>query len=182
MPRKPDPYLEERILIAAQKLFLKGGEHALSMRALAKAARTNTPAVYRRFRNRNEILNTLLQKIQQDIATVLEPCRSLQDVCQRFLEFMLAHPHEYQVINSGLFARAGTGRPNLERLRKRTADWLGGSPEDHTNLVLTLWALTHGTATLLISKAAPPTYEAKLRAVLMETVDLLVRNAAVNGK
>jgi len=182
MPRKPDPYLEERILSAAQRLFLKGGEHALSMRTLAKAARTNTPALYRRFKNRNEILNTLLQRIQQDISAVLEPCTSLQEVCQRFLEFMLAHPHEYQLINSGLFAKAGTGRPNLERLRKRTAEWLGGSPDDHTNLVMALWALTHGTATLLISKAAPPAYETKMRAVLMETIDLLVRQAAPPGK
>lgn len=182
MPRKPDPYLEERILNAAQKLFLKGGEQALSMRMLAKAAHTNTPAVYRRFKNRQEILNALLQRIQQDISVAVEPCASVQEVCQRFLEFMLAHPHEYQLINSGLFSKAGTGRPNLERLRKRTAEWLGGSPDDYTNLVLALWALTHGTATLLISKAAPPAYETKMRAVLMETVDLLVRNAAPPGK
>ncbi len=56
MPRQPDPQLETRILRAAQKLFLRGGEKGLSMRALAKAAHTSTPAVYRRYKSRKQIL------------------------------------------------------------------------------------------------------------------------------
>ena len=52
MPRQIDPEVEGRIIQAARKLWHKGGEKALSMRAVAKAAGTNTPAVYRRFRNR----------------------------------------------------------------------------------------------------------------------------------
>jgi len=182
MPRKPDPHLEERILNAAQELFLKGGEKALSMRTLAKAARTNTPAVYRRFKNRKEILNALVRRIQQDLFAVVDPCASLQEVCQRFVEFMLAHPHEYQLVNSGLFSNVGADRPNLELIKKRCAEWQGGSPEDYTDLVLAGWALSHGTAMLLISKAVPPAYETKLRAVLAETIDLLARNAAPAGK
>jgi AcrR family transcriptional regulator len=50
MPRKPDPDVEVRILDAADKLLHRGGEKAISMRKVAKLARTNTPAVYRRFR------------------------------------------------------------------------------------------------------------------------------------
>ena len=49
MPRHPDPDLEDRILSAAQRLWTRGGEKSLTMRAVARAARTNTPAVYRRF-------------------------------------------------------------------------------------------------------------------------------------
>jgi AcrR family transcriptional regulator len=178
MPRKPDPHLEERILHAAQKLYLKGGEKALSMRTLAKAARTNTPAVYRRFKNRKEILNALLRRIQHDLALAMEPCGSLREVCQRFVEFMLHHPHEYQLANSGLFSKAGSDRPNLDRLKGRCAEWLGGSPDDYTNLMLAGWALSHGTAMLLISKAVPAVYEARLQTVLAETIDLLARTAA----
>ncbi len=182
MPRKPDPHLEERILHAAQKLYLKGGEKALSMRTLAKAARTNTPAVYRRFKNRKEILNALLRQIQQELAVVLEPCGSLREVCQRFVEFMLQHPHEYQLANSGLLSKAGTHRPNLDLIKRRCAEWWGGSPDDYTNLMLAGWALSHGTAMLLISQAVPPLYEARLRKVLAETIDLLSRNAALTAK
>jgi len=162
---------------AARKLFLKGGENAISMRTLAKAARTNTPAVYRRFKNRKDILGALMRRIQQDLSQVVEPCGSLQEICQRYFEFLLAHPHEYQLVNSGLFTAVDAGRPNLELLKKRSAQWLGRSEEDCTGLVLAGWALSHGTATLLISKAVPPAYEAKLRTTLAETMDLLVRNA-----
>ncbi|HXZ42585.1 MAG TPA: TetR/AcrR family transcriptional regulator [Terriglobales bacterium] len=182
MPRKPDPHLEKRILNAAQELFLKGGEKALSMRTLAKAARTNTPAVYRRFKNRKQILNALVRRIQQDLFAVVEPCVSLQEVCQRVVEFMLEHPYEYQLANSGLFSNVGADRPNLELIKRRSAEWLGGSPEDYTDLVLAGWAFSHGTAMLLVSKAVPPAYETKLRAVLAGTIDLLVRNAAPAGK
>ncbi|HXY03715.1 MAG TPA: TetR/AcrR family transcriptional regulator [Terriglobales bacterium] len=182
MPRKPDPHLEERILKAAQKLFLKGGEKALSMRSLAKAAHTNTPSVYRRFKNRKEILNALLRRIQQDLGVVLEPCVSLREVCQSFVEFMLEHPHEYQLANSGLFSKVAADRPNLELIKKRSAEWMGGSPEDYIDLILAGWALSHGTAMLLISKAVPPVYEARLRIVLAETIDLLVRNTAQVAK
>ena len=60
MPRHADPDLEKRVLDAAQKLWRGGGDRTLSMRALARAARTNTPAIYRRFKDRKDILRALL--------------------------------------------------------------------------------------------------------------------------
>src|ERR1022692_3070050 len=71
VPRRPDPDLEGKILDAAQELWKKGGEKGLTMRAVAKAAGTNTPAVYRRFRNREDILRALLRRIQQDVSEAL---------------------------------------------------------------------------------------------------------------
>jgi len=76
MPRQPDPDLHERILNAAQKLWKKGAEKTLTMRAVAQAAGTNTPAVYRRFRNRDDILRALLRRIQQDVGDALRPAGS----------------------------------------------------------------------------------------------------------
>ena len=65
MPRHIDPDLEGRILEAARKLWRKGGEKSLSMRTIAKLAGTNTPALYRRFRNRDDILRAMVQSYQQ---------------------------------------------------------------------------------------------------------------------
>lgn len=177
MPRHADPLLEERILNAARKLWIQGGEKALSMRRLARAARTNTPALYRRFRNRKEILSALVKRIQQDLLVLLESCGSLEEACEKVLEFTLAHPREYQLINAGVFSHAGEARPNFELMKKRSAEWLGGSPEDHAGLVLALWALVHGTATLMISNAVPPGNEARLRTAVTEAVEMLIRNA-----
>lgn len=178
MPRRPDPQLEERILHAARKLYLKGGEKALSMRTLAEAANTNTPAVYRRFRNRKEILRALLQRTQQDLFAVLQPCGSPQEACQRTFEFILSHTHEYQLVATGIFTKVKEPRLNLEWMKSRCAEWLGGAPENHAGLVLTLWALVHGMATLLASKAIPPDQESDTPAMLAGAVEVLLRNAA----
>ncbi|HXY03072.1 MAG TPA: TetR/AcrR family transcriptional regulator [Terriglobales bacterium] len=179
MPRQPDPGLENRILNAARKLFLNGGEKGLSMRILAKAAHTNTPAVYRRFRNRKEILGALVQRSQQDLLAVLESCVSLQDAYHLLLAFALAHPHEYRLINAGVFSNVSVARPDLEFLKRLSAEWFGGSPEDHTSLVLALWALVHGAATLLLSKAVPLSRQNDLHSVLDKAVELLVQNRSV---
>ena len=50
MPRHPDPEVERRILTAASRLWARGGEKTLTMRAVAKAAGTTTPTVYERYR------------------------------------------------------------------------------------------------------------------------------------
>jgi len=181
MPRQLDPLLEGRILQAARKLFLKGGEQSLSMRSLARLAHTNTPAVYRRFRNRKAILHALLKRYQQDLHGVLQPCHSPQEVCQAILEFALARPREYQLAYSDWFFRFSEPRPNFEYLKRRFAEWLGGSPEDRSSLALGLWAQIHGTAMLLISKAVPVKDQAELRSVFTASVELLVRNASSQG-
>ena len=59
MPRHPDPDLEQHILGAASRLWSRGGERALTMRAVAKAAGTTTPTVYERYRDRDAILRAL---------------------------------------------------------------------------------------------------------------------------
>jgi AcrR family transcriptional regulator len=57
VPRHPDKGLDERILNSAEALWRRGGEKTLTMRAVATAAGTNTPAVYRRFKNRKDSLS-----------------------------------------------------------------------------------------------------------------------------
>ena len=97
MPRHPDPGLEERILNAARQLWKKGSSKALTMRAVARAARTNTPAVYRRFPHRDDILRALVQETRQDWLRLVETSSSVEDACERYLDYGLSHPHEYEL-------------------------------------------------------------------------------------
>src|ERR1700688_2133419 len=97
MPRHHDPFLEGNILDAAAGLLRKGGDKALTIRAVAEAAHTSTPTIYRRFKNRHEILRALLERIQQDLLNVLQTCRSPQEAVQQYVEFALSHPHEYEL-------------------------------------------------------------------------------------
>ena len=119
MPRHPDPDLEERILNAAQKLWKKGAEKTLTMRAVARAAGNQLPAVYRRrFRNREDILRALLQRIQQEVGAALRPCRSPQELCETYLNYALHHPHEYELFYEHAYQlpppRAGRPAPLRE--------------------------------------------------------------------
>ncbi len=175
MPRHPDPQVDENIRAAARKLWIKGGEKALSMRAIARIAHTNTPAIYRRFRNRKAILRDLVEESQQDLFQVLEPCESLQEVARRSLDFALSRPHEYELLSSSLLATLKPPRSNFEFIKRRAAEWFGGAPEDHAGLVLATWSLVHGAALLLISKTVPPGNDVRLRIALDTAMEVLVR-------
>jgi AcrR family transcriptional regulator len=185
MPRQPDPELEERILKAARRLWKRGGEKALTMRAVAEAVGSNTPAVYRRFKNRQDIVRGLLRRIQDDIRGHLERCRSIEEMGEIYVEYALQHPHEYELFYAhvrGLSPpnRAGRARPiresrpNLGLMEKRLAERLGGAPEDHTRLALALWAAAHGTAMMLLAKAIPEGHETELRAAFNGSVKALL--------
>jgi AcrR family transcriptional regulator len=186
MPRHPDPELEERILKAARRLWKQGGEKALTMRAVAEAVGSNTPAVYRRFKNRREIVRGLLQRIQGDIRGQLERCRSIEQMGEIYVEYALQHPHEYELFYAqvrGLSPAKGAGRarpiresrPNMGLMEDRLAERLGGVPEDHTRLALALWAAAHGAAMLLLAKAIPEGHEAELHLAFNTSVKALLR-------
>ncbi len=189
MPRQPDPDLEEHILNAAHGLWKRGGEKTLTMRAIADRAGSNTPAVYRRFKNRQEILRALLRRIQNDIGGHLQRCRSIEEMGDTYLDYALAHPHEFELFYRNVHRlssrktskRAGPlreSRPNVGLMQKRLAERLGGSPEDHTRLALALWASAHGTIMLLLTKAIPDGYETELRSGFRETVKTLIGAAS----
>jgi AcrR family transcriptional regulator len=176
MPRPINPELEDRILQAARKLWHKGGESALNMRAVAKAAGTNTPAVYRRFRNREEILRALVSYYQHETFKVFRHCRSLEDLGQAYIDFVLRHPREYLLMNSGLLGRVSKARPNLDFVIAQSSEWLGGAPGEHAPLVFALWALSHGTAMLKVSGSVREEDFPKLREAFTRTIDILVAN------
>lgn len=194
MPRPPDPDLENRILNAAYKLWKKDGSKALTMRAVARAANTNTPAVYRRFRNRQDIVRALIRRTQQEFGSALQPRRSVEEAVAAYLRYALSHPHEYELFYQYLRELSGSIppgrapslkqlRPNFAMMERKLSEQLGGTPEDHRRLGLALWALAHGTITLLLSKAVPPGQEAALRsgftaavgAMLQDTLRFAVR-------
>jgi AcrR family transcriptional regulator len=189
MPRQPDPDLQERILNAAQKLWKKGAEKTLTMRAVAKAAGTNTPAVYRRFQNREDILRALLRRIQQDVVDALGPCSTPEDACERYLEFAVNHAHEYELFymhahelyppaRSDHASPLREHRPTMQFMENKLAERLGGIAADHTRLSLALWTMAHGTAMLLISRAIPAGHAAELRSVFTTAVETLINHSS----
>jgi AcrR family transcriptional regulator len=184
MPRHPDPDLEDRILKAAHALWKRGGEKSLTMRAVARAAETNTPAVYRRFKNRRDLVRGLIRRIQADLFTRFQASKSLEGMAEAYLEYALQHPHEYELFythsrelhvprKSGPVRPIRETRPNVALVEKHLAQRLGGAPEDHTGRALGLWALVHGGAMMLLTETIPG-HEADLRFALREAVKKLI--------
>lgn len=152
MPRQADPQLEQRILDAACRLWSRGGEKSLTMRAVAKAAGTTTPTVYERYQDRDGILSALRIQTRVELFAALSRTRSLTQACHRYLEYALQHPHAYEVLFDG-FAQPPSlyePWPSFNLMRARLTERLGGSPRKHTRLMLALWSLMHGTAMLMI--------------------------------
>jgi AcrR family transcriptional regulator len=188
MPRHPDPGLEKRILKAAQALWKRGGDKALTLRAVAKAAGTNTPAVYRRFKDRQDLVRGLLMQTVSRVGRTLDAEETIEEMAESYVDLALDQPHEYELFYTygrELSPARGPGRPkpiresrpNFALVEQRLARRLGGSPEDHTGLALALWALMHGNTMLLLSKSIPDGHEEELRAACRAAVKSLLEGA-----
>jgi AcrR family transcriptional regulator len=152
VPRHPDPDLEQRILDAASRLWARGGERALTMRAVAKAAGTTTPTVYERYRDRDDILRALRIKTRRELFAALSRTHTLREAFLRQLDFALEHQHAYEVLFDGVGKPPSLHEPwpTFNLMRERVAERLGGDPRKHTRLMLAVWSLMHGTAMLII--------------------------------
>ncbi len=76
MPRKADKHLEGRIVDAAYQLWSQGGEHAVTMRAVALAAKTTTPTLYERFRDKHDLIEFLRVRARERMFKALQPAKS----------------------------------------------------------------------------------------------------------
>ena len=152
MPRQPDPELEPRILKAAFRLWARGGSSALTIRALAREATTTTPSIYERYRDRAEILRAVRLKARRNLLFAVQTSRTVEQACRRYLQFAQQHRHVYVVLFDGIAAPPSLHEPwptfsfFLDALARR----LGGTQRQHTRLMLSIWALLHGTAELII--------------------------------
>jgi AcrR family transcriptional regulator len=178
VPRHADPALEQRILKAARRLWKRGGEHALTMRSVAKEARTTTPTVYERFRNRRQILLALCLDTRQKLFDVLKGTTSTREACEVYLEFAAKHPHEYELLSAGWSKppSANDQWPSFNLFKERTALRCGGKPDDYTRLGLSIWALLHGTAMLMVVGKTGKDLQAEMRAACIETIEALGTN------
>ena len=193
MPRHRDPDLEERILKAAEAWWRRGGEKAMTMRAVARAAGTNTPAVYRRFKNRDALIKGLLERFSSRIRQHFEQGGTLEKMAEAYVEYAIKTPNEYSLFykySEFLSPRKGRGaprpiresRPNFAFAEQLLAKNFGGRPEEHTDTALMLWALLHGTSMLLLSKSIPEGHEEAMREACRAGVRAVLAAAAQQKK
>lgn len=179
MPRHPDPELEQRILAAASRLWARGGEKALTMRAVASAARTTTPTVYERYRDRADILRALRLKARSELFAALTQTRTLGQAVQGYLDFALNNTHGYEVLFDGVGKPPSLYEPwpSFNLMRQRVAERLGGTPRQHNRLMMAVWCLMHGTAMLIIRGGFEGALRRQAVHACLDTVEMVVRSA-----
>jgi AcrR family transcriptional regulator len=180
LPRQADPELEQRILEAAGRLRAKGGEKALTMRAVAKAAGTTTPTVYERYHDRDDILRALRLQTRAELFASIRNSRTLAQACNSYLEFALQHRHAYEVLYEKFAEPPSLHEPwpTFNLMRQHLTKRLGGTPRQHTRLMLSLWALMHGAAMLLIRGRAVGQLRTQMVHACLDGVEAIVADAA----
>jgi AcrR family transcriptional regulator len=183
MPRQPDLEVEGHVLDAAYRLWRSKGERGLTMRAVAREAKTTTPTVYQRFRDKRAILEALRLRAQLQLFAAVKGSREVAQFCRRYLDFAASHKHEYELIHADWSARLHRDepRPSFELLQRRLADRLGGKPEDHRRLTLAIAALSHGTATQLLISGVQECVVRELRETCVMAAESLVESARKNS-
>jgi AcrR family transcriptional regulator len=179
VPRHPDPELEQRILAAASRLWARGGEKALTMRAIAKAAGTTTPTVYERYRDREDIRRALRHKTRRELFAILTPTKNLNSAVQNYLKFALENPHGYAVLFDGVGKPPSLHEPwpSFNLMRERLAQKLGGAARNHKRLMLAIWSLMHGTAMLIIRGGFEGALKMQSIHACVDTVESLIKGA-----
>jgi AcrR family transcriptional regulator len=178
MPRAADEHLQERIVKAAQRLWRTRGEKGLTLRAVARAARTTTTTVYKRFRNKEALRVSIAERVYRQLTEETTSAPTLNEVFRRHLRFAETHPREYQLLFgpswTEIFA-PGRPRPLTDWLLAQLAENFGGKPDDYLPFRLLLFLTTHGGASLLAASPRNP-MNRDVRAICITACDTMIDN------
>jgi AcrR family transcriptional regulator len=176
MPRKADNQLEGRIVDVGYRLWSEGGERALTMRAVALAAKTTTPTLYERFQDKHDLIVFLRVRARERMFAALLPARSALEACRLGLEFALANGNEYLLLTSDWAERLARKEqmPSYEYVKERLAGDLGGEPGDYAKLGMALVAQVHGAALLLLGAEVEKGIAVEMKESCMEACKALI--------
>ena len=181
MARTPDEHLKERILDVAQGLLRSQGEKGITLRAVADAAGTTTPTVYKRFPDKSAILLALALRARERYVKRQSQRKSLRSAAEGYLDWAVEHPHEYKLIYGPYWTKVFAiemGRPGLEWLQEKLAELHGGGPQEYELAAAALWMLMHGAASLLSQEPTGRTPD-EIRRKCLAACDRLLANSSV---
>jgi len=184
MPRKPDGALEGKIVDVAYRLWSDHGEKALTMRAVARAARTTTPTLYQRFRDKKDLRHFLEERARQKVFDALQPARTTLEICRKTLEFTSTHGHEYRLLAADWGQRFAQRLPTraFDYLKKVLTKELGGKPAQHDELAFQLLCQVHGTALLRPEGSEHRQTAESMTESCLKACSILLQNAKSNSK
>jgi hypothetical protein len=134
-------------------------------------------------------MRTVMLRLRRDLYEAMASAPTLDKAVDPYIDFALSHPRQYEMFfvhhdslrREWLPGRSATAEDKMPGFfwgLRKLAEQLGGSPESHIPLVITLWALMHGTASLLISRVIEAELEPELREQCRKAVRMLIRQDA----
>lgn len=99
--KKRRPQRRDQILAAAVALFHERGYHATGIDDIGAVAGITGPGIYRHFRNKEEILETLIHRrgeqilaeVDRIVASDVEPAAALDALARSYVEGIVDQPH-----------------------------------------------------------------------------------------
>lgn len=162
--------LRRQILDAARALFITEGYENVSMRKVAEKIEYSPTTIYLYFKNKDDLLSAISEKTLHHLLDTLEdigkdagdPVTALRKTAQAYVEFGLAHPHDYDLTfnirphhQRGLGLDEGTGGERafryLRPLVNACVEQKKFRPVDIETTGQALWAAMHGVTSLLIA-------------------------------
>lgn len=154
--------LRQALLKQARASLTDTGVDKLSLRAVAAQVGVSHAATYYHFANKTALLNALaldaFADLQQYMAAVLEtePEQQLRGLARAYVDFALTHPAEFRLMFAPALRRDDERTP-VEQAGRATYQQLLDAVQALQNITapteataITLWALVHGLATLML--------------------------------
>jgi AcrR family transcriptional regulator len=133
--------LRDRILEAAQRIVIREGFAALSMRKIADAIEYSPATLYLYFASRDEIARALcaqgyaqLLASFEPLAQIAEPAERLKALARAYVAFGVAHPQTYRLIfmeDPTYLGAALGGASEAEKASPSGANHQANSPAEH---------------------------------------------------
>lgn len=176
MPRSPDAELEDRIVAAAMRLLDRGGESAITLRAVAKEAGTTSPTIYQRFRDRDGLMNRVVKEGVNQALAVLRPKTSVEGMFGEYLRFNCTFTMRFNLTVETFGTRLASGdkMPAYDLLKARISHQLGISGRRCEDLALAVTSLAFGTARGMIAAGSDTKHAEDLRKASLGALRLLL--------
>jgi AcrR family transcriptional regulator len=176
MPRLPDAALEQRIIAAATRLLDRGGEEAITLRAVAQEAGTSTPTIYQRFPDRATLMRRLIEQLTDGVMDILRPQPSIEAIFRRYLRYSQSHSMRVSLMVATFGARyvAGAKMPAFELLQSRITEEAGIKGRECEDLALAIASLGFGTAQGMVAAGVDSKHAAQFQRTAIQALRMLL--------
>lgn len=175
MPRKPDPKLEQAIVDAALRLLEKQGVAAVTMREVARAAKTTTPTLYERFKDREALLEAITNVHRDNLMGTLSPNDSLEQAGAKFLAYCRKNQNAVDLLLKRIATNLKVKKrgPMYELVRDNLIKVNGFGAKEAEEITLATSSMIYGTA-MLCCTLGPGTAATELERAMLKAMRKLV--------